>query len=142
MLNCLLKNLQLMGILIAMYIGAFGANTLLGIYNNLASVKENFSKTKFLQGLARGGITLGGSLLITIIISLLPDTLTTMGITVEDGMMDGISIVAIAGVMVTAITRYLKDALNKFYAILYNKNSEENETTTTATNAEENANEE
>ena len=84
MLTCLLNNLQLMGILIAMYVGAFGANTLLGIYSNLAQAKEQFSKEKLIQGLIRGAIVLVGSLLITVIISLLPDTLTALGISVEE----------------------------------------------------------
>ena len=119
MLTCLLNNLQLMGILIAMYVGAFGANTLLGIYSNLAQAKEQFSKEKLIQGLIRGAIVLIGSLLITVIISLLPDTLTALGISVEEGMLEGISMVAIAGVMVSTILRYLKDAMSKFYGILY-----------------------
>ena len=63
MLTCLLNNLQLMGILIAMYVGAFGANTLLGIYSNLAQAKEQFSKEKLIQGLIRGAIVLIGALL-------------------------------------------------------------------------------
>lgn len=125
MLNCLLNNLQLMGILIAMYVGAFGANTLLGIYSNLAQAKEQFSKEKLIQGLIKGVIVLIGSLAITVIISLLPDTLTALGITVEDGMLEGISMVAIAGVMVTTILRYLKDAMSKFYAILYGEKEED-----------------
>lgn len=125
MLNCLLNNLQLMGILIAMYVGAFGANTLLGIYSNLAQAKEQFSKEKLIQGLIKGVIVLIGSLAITVIISLLPDTLTALGITVEDGMFEGISMVAIAGVMVTTILRYLKDAMSKFYAILYGEKKED-----------------
>lgn len=119
MLTCMLNNLQLMGILIAMYVGAFGANTLLGVYSNLAQAKEQFSKEKLIQGLIRGVIVLVGSLLITVIISLLPDTLTALGVSVEEGMLEGISMVAIAGVMVSAILRYLKDAMNKFYGILY-----------------------
>ena len=125
MLNCLLNNLQLMGILIAMYVGALGANTLLGIYSNLAQAKEQFSKEKLIQGLIKGVIVLIGSLAITVIISLLPDTLTALGITIEDGMLEGISMVAVAGVMVTTILRYLKDAVSKFYTIRYGEKKED-----------------
>lgn len=125
MLNCLLNNLRLMGILIAMYVGSFGANVLLGLYENISLAKEEFSKEKLINGLCKGGIVLLGSLLITIIISLLPDTLAAIGITVEEGMLDGISIVAIAGVMVSTILRYLKDAIGKFYTILYGEKKTE-----------------
>ena len=124
MLNCLLSNLQLIGILILMYVGSLGANTLLGMYNNINNLKENFSKEKLLSGIARGGIVLIGSLVITVIISLLPDVLKALGVQTEANLLDGVSIVAIAGVLASMIVRYLKDAVSKFYSILYGKSEE------------------
>ena len=56
MFEVLLNNLLLIGILVLMYLGSLGANTLLGIYHNLSTVKEDFSKEKLFSGLARGGI--------------------------------------------------------------------------------------
>ncbi len=47
MLSCLLDNLQLIGVLILMYVGSLGANTLLGLYNNINNLKENFSPAQF-----------------------------------------------------------------------------------------------
>lgn len=124
MLNCLLSNLQLIGILILMYVGSLGANTLLGMYNNINNLKESFSKEKLLNGIARGGIVLIGSLVITVIISLLPDVLKALGVQTEANLLDGVSIVAIAGVLASMIVRYLKDAVSKFYSILYGKSDE------------------
>lgn len=124
MLTCLLNNLQLIGILILMYVGAAGANILLGMYNNISNLKEGFSKEKLLTGLARCGIVLVGSLLITVIISLLPDILKALGVQTDANLFDGISIVAIAGVLSSMIVRYLKDAVSKFYSILYGKAGE------------------
>ena len=118
MLTCLLNNLQLMGILIAMYVGAFGANTLLGIYSNLAQAKEQFSKEKliilffFNNDMCKYSSVQEGDC----------DSrrgAQKLGISVEEGMLEGISMVAIAGVMVSTILRYLKDAMSKFYGILY-----------------------
>lgn len=124
MLNCLLDNLQLIGVLILMYVGSLGANTLLGLYNNINNLKENFSKEKLLNGIIRGGIVLVGSLVITVIISLLPDVLKALGVQTEANLLDGVSIVAIAGVLSSMIVRYLKDAVSKFYSILYGKAEE------------------
>lgn len=124
MLECLMKNLQLIGILILMYVGSLGANVLLGMYKNINTLKEAFSKEKLLTGLARGGIVLVGSLIITVIISLLPDVLKALGVETEANLLDGVSIVAIAGVMASMVVRYLKDAISKFYSILYGKADE------------------
>lgn len=124
MLSCLLDNLQLIGVLILMYVGSLGANTLLGLYNNINNLKENFSKEKLLNGIIRGGIVLIGSLVITVIISLLPDVLKALGVQTEANLLDGVSIVAIAGVLASMIVRYLKDAVSKFYSILYGKSEE------------------
>lgn len=118
MFDVLLQNLQLIGILILTYLGSLGVNTLLGIYYNLKTVKEAFSKQKLLSGLARGGIILLGGVIITAIISLLPVILKGFGISAENQLFENVSVVAMAGVLVSTIVRYLKDALQKFYAIL------------------------
>ena len=124
MMTCLLNNLELIGILILMYVGAAGANILLGMYNNISNLKERFSKEKLIAGLTRCGIVLVGSPLITVIISLLPDILKALGVQTDANLFDGISIVAIAGVLSSMIVRYLKDAVSQFYSILYGKSEE------------------
>lgn len=117
----LLNNLKLIGVLLAMYIVSFGVNILFGIYYNTKSVKEQFSKEKLIEGLTKGAIVLIGGLLITTSISMLPSLVESLGITVEDGLFEGVSIAGVAGVLLTMTIRYLKDAITKFYAILYNK---------------------
>ena len=127
MFSILMENLFFIGILVLMYLGSLGANTLLGVYHNLSTVKEDFSKEKFLSGLTRGGIVLVGSLLITFIISLLPEVLAGFGISTEAGLFESISVVAMGGVMATTIVRYLGDALKKLYLILGSKNESKEE---------------
>lgn len=119
MFETLVSNFKLIGILMAMYIGSFGANVILGIYSNITGAKEEFSKEKLVQGLVRGLIVLLGCFAITCIISLLPDMVSALGVTIEDGALEGISITAMSGIIVSMIFRYLKDALQKFYTILY-----------------------
>ena len=118
MFDVLLQNLQLIGILILTYLGSLGVNTLLGIYYNLNTVKEQFSSKKLFKGLIRGGITLIGGVIITAIISLLPVILKGFGVSAENQLFENVSVVAMAGVLVSTIVRYLKDALEKFYMIL------------------------
>lgn len=119
MFSTLVENFKLIGILMIMYLGSFGVNVLLGLYSNIAEAKQSFSKEKFLQGLLRGLIVGIGCFVVTAIISLLPNLVSAIGITVEDGALEGISITAMSGVILSLIFRYIKDALTKFYTILY-----------------------
>ena len=125
MFEVLAQNLQLIGILILTYLGSLGVNTLLGIYYNIKTVKEQFSWRKFFSGLIRGGIILLGGLVITAIISLLPVVLQGFGVSADNQLFENVSVIAMAGVLVSTIVRYLKDALQKFYNILGNKKEEE-----------------
>ena len=128
MFEVLLQNLQLIGILVLIYLGSLGINTILGIYYNLKTVKEVFSKEKLLAGLTRGGIILLGGIVITVIVSLLPVVLKNFGITADNQLFENISIVSMASILVSTIIRYLKEALEKFYSILgFKKEEEENE---------------
>lgn len=125
MFEVLLQNLQFIGILILIYLGSLGINTVLGIYYNLKTVKEVFSKEKLLTGLTRGGVILLGGIIITVIISLLPAVLKNFGISADNQLFENISIISMASILISAITRYLKDALEKFYSILGFKKEEE-----------------
>ena len=93
MFDLLLKNLQLISILILAYLGSLGINTLLGVYYNLKTVKEQFSKQKLVAGLVRGAIVLIGGLAITVIISLMPSILESFGIEADNGLFENVSIV-------------------------------------------------
>lgn len=130
MLNTLLPNLQIIGILLITYAGALGVNTILGIYYNVDVIKQQFSWKKFWGGLVRGGILLVAAALITIIISCLPSVLESFGITAANDLFNGLSIGAIATVMLSCIVYYLKDALSKFYNII-NGNKPQDEDTET-----------
>lgn len=121
MFSLLIENVLLITILVFMYLGSLAANTILGTYHNIANLKEGFSKEKLISGLIRGGIVLGGALMITVIISLLPEVLAAFGITAEAALFEGISVIAMGGVLASTIVRYLGDAVKKLYVILGNK---------------------
>ena len=125
MIEILLGNLQLMGILAVLFCGSYGANMLLGFYNNIGLNKQNFSKEKFLCSIIKAVIVLFSGLFITSIISILPAGLSTLGIVIDEALLDGLNIAAIGGTIITSIVKYLKDALAKFYAILIHKPAED-----------------
>lgn len=123
MFSLLVENVLLITILVFMYLGSLAANTILGTYHSIANLKENFSKDKLTSGIIRGAIVLGGALMITVIISLLPEVLAAFGITAEAALFEGISVIAMGGVLASTIARYLGDAVKKLYVILGSKNS-------------------
>ena len=111
MFATLLQNIELVTILIVAYLIALGTNTLLGVYYNLKSLKESFSKEKLFTGLIRGGIVLISALLITTVLNL-------FGITAPEELFENVSVIAMATVLTSTVVRYLTDAFKKFYAIL------------------------
>lgn len=118
MFSTLLNNLALISILIIMYLASMLTNTVLGLYNNISNIKENFSKQKLFSGLIKGGITLAGALAIAAIISLLPDVLLAFGIQSESNILESISVAAMGGIIASAVVRYMSDAIKKLYEIL------------------------
>ena len=118
MFSTLLNNLALVSILIIMYLASMLTNTVLGLYNNISNIKESFSKQKLFSGLIKGGITLAGALAIAAIISLLPDVLLAFGIQSENNILESISIAAMGGIIASAVSRYMSDAVKKLYEIL------------------------
>lgn len=118
MFNTLLNNLMLVGILVCMYLGSFMLNTILGVYHNVADLKNEFSKEKLVNGLIKGGIALIGALGITVMVSLLPELLAAFGIAADSALLEGISVAGIGGVMASSIIRYIGDAIKKLYTIL------------------------
>ena len=121
MFNVLLSNLSVIGILVCMYLGSFVINTFLGLYYNIGSIKETFSKEKLLSGLYKGGIILFGALFLTVIISLLPEVLSIFGLAAESAMIENISVAAMGGVLASAIVKYLSDAVKKLYTLMGSK---------------------
>lgn len=118
MFSLLMENVLLVAILVCMYLGSLLTNTVLGTYHSVADLRERFSKARLLTGLVRGGIVLGGSLMMTIIVSLLPEVLAAFGITADTQLFEGVSIAAIGCLFTTTTAHYLADALKKMSAIL------------------------
>lgn len=127
MFSTLLNNLALISVLVIMYLASMLTNTVLGLYNNISNIRENFSKEKLISGLIKGGITLIGALAIASIISLLPDVLLAFGIQSEGNILESISVAAMGGVIASAVVRYMGDAIKKLYEIIGARMNDETE---------------
>ena len=118
MFSLLLNNLLLIFVLVIIYLFSFGANTILGIYNNLSNFKEEFSKEKLKTGLIKGAIILLGTLIIVVNISLIPAVLDYLGIVASEAMFESVTIVGIGTMLMSSAAKYLTDAVKKLYTIL------------------------
>lgn len=125
MFEVLISNISFIFILVVIYLVSLGLNTALGVYYNVNTLKEKFSKEKLLSGLIKGGIILFGTLGITAIISMVPSIVAALGIATGLELFESISITGIGTVFVASIAKYLADAVKKLYAILKNQNKEE-----------------
>lgn len=118
MLESLISNLELIGILIVMLAGTTAANILFGLYDNIALKNEAFSRDKLLLGLKKFGVVALGSACLVIVFALLPGVLELWQVDVDPAVIEGISAVAIVVLYVMAIASSGADALGKLRDIL------------------------
>lgn len=116
MWNFLLQNLQMLCALVIVYLLAFGANTLLGAANTVITPGFVFDKEKLWKGIRKGIVVLIGSLIVTVLISILPTVLEQFNI--DGSYIEGISVVAMALPVLTTSIAYVKDAIAKIFALL------------------------
>lgn len=127
MFEILVSNVTLIFFLVIMYLFSLGLNTALGVYYNVNTLKEKFSKEKLFSGLIKGAIILAGTLGITVILSLIPSIITALGVTAELALFESLTIAGIGAIFVAAIAKYLADAVKKLYNILNQKSKGEAE---------------
>lgn len=132
MWEVLFSNLALIGALLVMFLCALSANTLFGVYYNVATLKESFKLDKLLLGLLRGAVVLVGVVGLIVVISLAPFILESAGLSdLTEAIINAISVIAIVGVILTATITYLIQALEKFKKILIPKPPVEEPSNTT-----------
>lgn len=112
----LIENLQMLCALVVVYLLAFGANTLLGAANTVITPGFVFDKEKLWKGIRKGIVVLIGSLIVTVLISILPTVLEQFNI--DGSYIEGISVVAMALPVLTTSIAYVKDAIAKIFALL------------------------
>lgn len=118
MLESLISNLELIGILIVMLAGTTAANILFGLYDNIELKNEVFSRDKLLGGLKKFGVVALGSACLVVVFALLPSVLELWKVDIDPAVIEGISAAVIVAVYVVAIASSGADALGKLRDIL------------------------
>lgn len=120
MIDIILMNLEKVGIGAALFLGAYIANILLGIWANVKIEGYEFDWKLILNSIVKF-IVLGlGIALLSVVVSIIPAYATYVGITIEQEVLDTIDSIVIIGAFLTATIRYIGDGISKLKNILGN----------------------
>ena len=124
MLESLIQNLELIGILIAMLAGTTAANILFGLYGNIELAGQDFTWPKFFHGLKKFGVVAVGTACLVAVFVLLPGVLELWRVEVDPAVIEGLSALVIVGVYLVAIAISGAGAVAKLKDILKVKTGE------------------
>lgn len=117
-ITLVLLNLEKVGFGVAIFLGAYLSNICLGIWRNVKIEGYEFD-WKMIGQSALKFVVLGlGISLMSIVVSVLPEYMTYVGIDIADETMQVMDGIVIIGAFVTATCKYVKDAFQKLKDIL------------------------
>lgn len=118
MIDIILMNLEKIGIGAALFLGAYIANILLGIWANVKIEGYEFDWKLILNSIVKF-IVLGlGIALLSVVVSIIPAYATFVGIEIGAEILETIDSLVIIGAFLAATIRYISDAINKVKVIL------------------------
>ena len=118
LITLVLLNLEKVGFGVAMFLGAYLSNICLGIWRNVKIEGYEFDWKMIGQSVLKF-IVLGlGISLMSIVVSVLPEYMTYVGIDIADETMQVMDGIVIVTAFVTAACKYVKDAFQKLKDIL------------------------
>ena len=115
-----LLNLEKVSVGVALFLGAYLSNILLGIWSNVKIEGYDFDWKLIAQSLVKFVVLGFGIGLLSIVVSVIPMYLTYVGIEIGAETMETIDSMVIIGAFVTATLRYVGDAIGKLKTILGN----------------------
>lgn len=117
-ITLVLLNLEKVGFGVAIFLGAYLSNICLGIWRNVKIEGYEFD-WKMIGQSALKFVVLGlGISLMSIVVSVLPEYMTYVGIDIADEAMQVMDGIVIVTAFVTAACKYVKDAFQKLKDIL------------------------
>ena len=117
-ITLVLLNLEKVGFGVAIFLGAYLSNICLGIWRNVKIEGYEFDWKMIGQSVLKF-IVLGlGISLMSIVVSVLPEYMTYVGIDIADETMQVMDGIVIIGAFVTATCKYVTDAFQKLKDIL------------------------
>ena len=112
-ITLVLLNLEKVGFGVAIFLGAYLSNICLGIWRNVKIEGYEFDWKMIGQSVLKF-IVLGlGISLMSIVVSVLPEYMTYVGIDIADETMQVMDGIVIVTAFVTAACKYVKDAFQK-----------------------------
>ena len=117
-MTIVLLNLEKVGVGVALFLGAYLSNILLGIWSNVKIEGYDFDWKLIVQSLVKFVVLGLGVGLLSIVVSILPVYMTYVGIVIEDETMAVLDSIVIITAFVVACAKYVKDAYGKLKEIL------------------------
>jgi hypothetical protein len=115
----MIENIKLVTILLILFGGSWGANSIFGILLNVNIIGYDFDIKKILNSLAKAIMLCFGLLLMTSVISYLPTLLENQNVVmVDNNFSQWASMIGILTIFISGIYKYLGQALNKIKLIL------------------------
>lgn len=119
-MTIVLLNLEKVGVGVALFLGAYLSNILLGIWSNVKIEGYDFDWKLIVQSLVKFVVLGLGVGILSVVVSIIPMYLTYIGIEIGAETMETIDSMVIIGAFATATIKYVTDALSKIKAILEN----------------------
>ena len=120
MIDIILINLEKVGIGAGLFLGAYLANILLGIWANVKIEGYEFDWKLILNSIVKFIILGLGITFLSIVISIIPAYATYVGIEIDAEVLETIDALVIISAFATATLRYVGDAIGKLKTILGN----------------------
>lgn len=117
-MTIVLLNLEKVGVGVALFLGAYLSNILLGIWSNVKIEGYDFDWKLIVQSLVKFVVLGLGVGLLSIVVSILPVYMTYVGVVIEDETMAVLDSIVIITAFVVACAKYVKDAYVKLKEIL------------------------
>ena len=117
-MSIVLDNLEKVGIGCFLFLGAYLSNMCLGVWRNVRIQGYNFDWRLIAQSVAKFVVLGLGIGLMSLVVSILPQYMTYVGIVIEDETMAVLDSIVIITAFVVACVKYVKDAYDKLKDIL------------------------
>lgn len=119
MLQIILDNIKIIGMLFGLFGLFFCSNTMFGLYLNTNIKQETFEWARLWSGVKRGIILFIGIVSLVVGVSTIGTVINMASlIDIDPTIVDGISIVAIGTIIVYSTTDYAKQSIEKFKKIM------------------------
>lgn len=113
-----LENLEKVGLGALIFLGSYIANMALGAWKSVKIDGSTFDWKMILNSAIKYVVLTIGIAILAIVVAVVPEYATYIGITIDDATLEAIDSIVIIGAFLTSAIRYLVDAVNKIKSIL------------------------